>query len=199
MLTNRKRLAGSRTAGSGRSSTVSTSVKITRQAAIPNASNPTTPRLNRGLLPSVRAANRRSFVDIHIYRAVCRTAPPRIMGGNTRTMLTVLDTNAMPWEDRPNEIIGRTLYRKNLFEDPDTGMEVRLVRYPAGVINPLHTHPCAHGMYVLEGTLVTHQGSYGPGTFVWFPEGSVMEHGAAPEQDVVVLFITNKPFEIHYK
>jgi quercetin dioxygenase-like cupin family protein len=117
----------------------------------------------------------------------------------THAMLTVLDTNAMPWEDRPNEKIGRTLYRKNLFEDPDTGMEVRLVRYPAGVINPLHTHPCAHGMYVLEGTLVTHQGSYGPGTFVWFPEGSVMEHGAAPEQDVVVLFITNKPFEIHYK
>ena len=32
-------------------------------------------------------------------------------------------------------------------------MEVRLVRYPAGAINPSHTHPCAHGMYVLEGTL----------------------------------------------
>jgi hypothetical protein len=26
----------------------------------------------------------------------------------------------------------------------------------------------------------------------------VMEHGATPERDVTVLFITNKPFEIHY-
>jgi quercetin dioxygenase-like cupin family protein len=113
--------------------------------------------------------------------------------------LIALDTNAMPWEERPNEKIGRSLYRKNLIEDPDTGMEVRLVRYPAGVVNPWHTHPCAHGMYVLEGTLVTHDGQYGPGSFVWFPEGAPMQHGATAEHDVTVVFITNKRFEIHYK
>lgn len=112
--------------------------------------------------------------------------------------LIAINTNTLPWEERFNEKIGRALYRKNLVEDPDTGMEVRLVRYPAGVVNPRHTHPCAHGMYVLEGELVTHAGCYGPGTFVWFPEGMVMEHGASPRGDATVLFITNKPFEIHY-
>ena len=113
--------------------------------------------------------------------------------------LVVIDSNALPWEERPNDKIGRALYRKNLIVDPDTGMEVRLVRYPAGAVNPSHTHPCAHGMYVLEGTLVTHAGEYGPGHFVWFPEGMLMEHGATAKQDVTVLFITNKPFEIHYR
>ena len=113
--------------------------------------------------------------------------------------LTAIDTNELPWEERPNERIGRSLYRKNLMEDPDTGMEVRLVRYPAGIINPSHTHPCAHGMYVLEGTLVTHSGAFGPGHFVWFPEGTVMEHGASADSDVTVLFITNKPFAIDYR
>lgn len=113
--------------------------------------------------------------------------------------LIALDTNALPWEERFNEHLQKTLYRKNLVTDPDTGMEIRLVKYPAGAINSRHTHPCAHGMYVLEGTLVTHQGSYGPGHFVWFPEGTEMEHGATAEHDVVVLFITNKPFEIHYR
>jgi quercetin dioxygenase-like cupin family protein len=113
--------------------------------------------------------------------------------------MLAIDANALPWEDRFNEKLGRNLYRKNLFEDPETGMEVRLVRYPAGVVNPRHTHPCAHGMYVLEGTLVTQEGAYGPGHFVWFPEGLVMEHGAAADQDVVVVFITNKRFEIHYQ
>ena len=55
------------------------------------------------------------------------------------TKITAIDSNALPWEERPNEKIGRSLYRKNLIFDPDTGMEVRLVRYPAGVINPLDT------------------------------------------------------------
>ena len=112
--------------------------------------------------------------------------------------LVAVDSNALPWEERFNEHIGRVILRKNLITDPDTGMEVRLVRYPAGVMNPRHTHPCAHGMYVLEGTLVTHAGTFGPGSFVWFPEGEVMEHGASPAADVTVVFITNKPFRIDY-
>ena len=110
-----------------------------------------------------------------------------------------IDTNSVPWEEHYTEFLGKSNDRKRLLQDPDTGMEISLVRYPAGFTTTWHTHPCAHGMYVLEGTLVTHEGSYGPGTFVWFPEGSVMEHGATTASDVTVLFITNKPFEIHYQ
>lgn len=113
--------------------------------------------------------------------------------------MVVIDTTATPWEERYKEELGRSLFRKLLLQDPDTGMEIRLVRYPAGLVNPRHTHPCGHAMFVLEGTLVTHAGNYGPGTFAWFPEGLVMEHGATDDSDVVVLFITNKPFEIHYQ
>lgn len=112
--------------------------------------------------------------------------------------LTAIDTQAAPWEEIYNEHLKKTLYRKSLFEDPETGMEIRMVRYPAGVVNTRHTHPCGHGMYVLEGTLVTHAGSFGPGHFIWFPEGGEMEHGAAAGTDVTVLFVTNKKFEIHY-
>ena len=110
-----------------------------------------------------------------------------------------IDTLKMAWEESFNEKIGKSLFRKELLSEPETGMLVRLVRYPAGVINPSHTHPCGHGMYVLEGNLVTHKGTFGPGSFVWFPEGEVMEHGASPEADVVVVFITNKPFRIDYE
>jgi quercetin dioxygenase-like cupin family protein len=109
-----------------------------------------------------------------------------------------INTADQPWEERFNHKIGRALFRKNLYTDPDSGAEIRLVRYPAGVINPAHTHPCGHGMYVLSGTLVTHKGQFGPGHFVWFPEGEVMEHGASPAADAIVLFITNKAFRIDY-
>src|SRR5207253_8819466 len=109
-----------------------------------------------------------------------------------------VQTRELPWQERFNEKIGRALFRKELLDDPETGMSIRLVRYPAGIINPAHTHPCGHGMYVLEGTLVTHKGRCGPGPFVWLPEGEVMEHGASAEADVVVVFITNKSFRIDY-
>lgn len=104
----------------------------------------------------------------------------------------------MAWQEHLNPLTGQSIFRKELFSDPATGMMVRLVRYPAGVVTPAHTHPCGHGMYVLEGTLVTHKGRIGPGGFVWFPEGEVMEHGATAEGDVTVVFITNKPFRIDF-
>src|SRR6266702_4679985 len=109
-----------------------------------------------------------------------------------------IDASALPWEERFHEKVGKAIFRKELFSDPETGMLVRLVKYPAGVINPRHTHPCGHGMYVLEGKLVTHAGTFGPGTFVWFPEGEVMEHGASTEGDVTVLLVTIKAFRMVY-
>ena len=109
-----------------------------------------------------------------------------------------IDASERPWEERYNEKLGKVIYRKDLRTDPETGAEIRLVRYPAGLVNPSHTHPCGHGLYVLEGHLATHKGTFGPGTFVWFPEGEVMEHGATADADVTVLFITDKRFRIDY-
>src|SRR4029078_3612159 len=99
----------------------------------------------------------------------CTASAGRNRGSQTmpQSRLIAVDSNTIPWEERFNERIGRALFRKELFTDPETGVEIRLVRYPAGVINPEHTHPCGHGMYVLEGTLVTHTGRFGPGSFVW--------------------------------
>ncbi len=113
--------------------------------------------------------------------------------------IQVFDANAMPWEERFVPQLGKALFAKRFLEDPDTGVTVRMVRYPAGFMNAWHTHPCAHGMFVLDGTLVTHEGSFPPGTFLWFAEGMRMEHGATQTADVTVLFITNKPFEIWYE
>jgi quercetin dioxygenase-like cupin family protein len=109
-----------------------------------------------------------------------------------------VDAGKMAWEEYTTERVSQTLFRKIFFTEAETGMTIALVRYPAGIINPSHTHPCGHALYVLEGKLVTHRGTHDPGTFVWFPEGEVMEHGASAETDVTALFITNKPFRIDY-
>ena len=109
-----------------------------------------------------------------------------------------LDANSLAWEKRMNPHLPAPMYRKVLHTDPETGVFFQIVRYPRGVINPSHTHPCAHAIYVLEGTLVTHQGSFGAGSFVWFPEGEVMSHGASAEGDVTALLVSNKSFAINY-
>ena len=113
--------------------------------------------------------------------------------------LQVFDSTAMPWEERFVPQLGKALFAKAFLEDPDTGVTVRMVKYPAGFMNEWHTHPCAHGMFVLSGMLVTHKGSFAPGNFIWFPQGMRMEHGATQTEDVTVLFITNKKFEIWYE
>jgi quercetin dioxygenase-like cupin family protein len=108
------------------------------------------------------------------------------------------DTNTMPWEIRHIAELDGDLAAKPLIQDPDTGMSVMKMKYFAGFTNQWHTHNCAHGIYVLDGILQTHTGSFGPGSFVWFPEGMEMEHGATQDNDVTFLFIANKPLDIHY-
>ena len=112
--------------------------------------------------------------------------------------LTVVDTNAATWELFPVAYIGANLEHVPLMSDPETGMMILKMVYRAGFTNPWHSHPCAHGVYVLDGTLSTHQGRYPAGSFVWFPEGGIMEHGATQDEDCTFLFITNKPFDIHF-
>jgi quercetin dioxygenase-like cupin family protein len=104
----------------------------------------------------------------------------------------------MPWGELYIDQLKLGVPLKAFINDPDTGMSVQMIRYEAGFTNPWHRHNCAHGIYVLEGTLKTHAGNFGPGNFVWFPEGMLMEHGATEDGDVTTLFITNKPFDIRY-
>jgi anti-sigma factor ChrR (cupin superfamily) len=117
----------------------------------------------------------------------------------TSESIEPIDTNRTPWTYISIPGLDCELPVKQLLDDPDTGMSVHMMKYTAGFTNPWHTHTCAHGMYVLDGILSTHKGSFGPGEFVWFPEGERMFHGATDTNDVTFLFVTNKPFDIHFE
>lgn len=93
---------------------------------------------------------------------------------------------------------GATRFEQYLMRDPESGMFVKYQVYPAGDVAPMHVHHCAHGFYVLKGTLRTNLGDFGPGSFVWFEEGEEMFHGAADDEAVETIFITNKAFDITY-
>ena len=105
---------------------------------------------------------------------------------------------ALDWTRNESHRDRVTYFMKPLHANPRTGDSVMLVRYPAGEMNPPHRHPVGHGLYVLQGTLVTHRGSFGPGTYVWFPPNEPMAHGAGPDGDLVALFSTSRNFRTQY-
>ena len=93
-----------------------------------------------------------------------------------------VDTLAAAWREYPLREMGATLDVQPLVSDPDTRMQVMKVVYRAGFTNSLHTHNCARGIYVLEGTLSTYKGDFPAGFLCGFPRGA-MEHGETEEQD----------------
>ena len=109
-----------------------------------------------------------------------------------------VDTHAVPFQLVDVPELNAQIPVKPMLNDPETGMTVDKLIYEAGFTNTWHTHNCAHGFYVLDGILNTHKGDFGPGEFIWFPEGELMFHGATEDNAVTALFITNKPFDIHY-
>lgn len=83
--------------------------------------------------------------------------------------LTVADSSRMPWEMFHVEQTGADIPSKTLFSDPKTGLTVIMLRYAAGFTNTWHTHPHAHGVYVLDGVLSHPRGRVRAGQFRLVP------------------------------
>ncbi|GEM_PF-868069 len=98
--------------------------------------------------------------------------------------------------DHINSHNKKLMYQRKFVQVPDR-MLVKRTIYPKGNMITNHEHHCAHGDFVLKGTMHTNVGDFGPGDFVWFKEGYKMYHGATDEA-VDVLYMTNKPLDMVY-
>ena len=94
--------------------------------------------------------------------------------------------------------MGKGLFAKCFLEDPETGVTVRLVKYPAGFTNSWHTHPCAMACSCRKSRLSPIKATSKAAILLGFPKRMTMEHAATQQEDVTVFFITNKKFEAHY-
>ncbi|MDQ4024582.1 MAG: DUF4437 domain-containing protein [Actinomycetota bacterium] len=93
-------------------------------------------------------------------------------------------------------IYDRDIELRLLYQDPASGAEHYLVRYPAGLKARAHRHSAAHTIVVLEGSLAVNDRVVGPGSYCHFPAGEVMFH--APAGDDACLFVTifHGPFDV---
>ncbi|HEX9710963.1 MAG TPA: DUF4437 domain-containing protein [Actinomycetota bacterium] len=90
--------------------------------------------------------------------------------------LTVLDTEATPWEavDKPGPKPG--LMIKMLHRNPDTGFYSRLIwAKPGWDDHRLAHHPCYEEAYTIWGSMVYNFGDLTPGTYFFRP--AWMKHG----------------------
>ena len=101
----------------------------------------------------------------------------------------VLRETRQPVYDRPFEL-------RLLYEDPVSGAEHYLVRYPAGLVAQWHRHTAAHTIVVLEGALEANGQTVGPGSYCHFPAGEPMHHGPAGDGPCLFVLMFDGPFDV---
>jgi len=110
---------------------------------------------------------------------------PESMPAHMRS--TYVSPVTMDWA--PTALKG--IQSKVLFSDEATGMSTILFKMEPGSVVPLHEHMGVEQTYVLEGSLMDHEGQAGPGEFVWRPAGNV--HQAYSPNGAIILSIFMKP------
>ena len=83
-----------------------------------------------------------------------------------------------------------------LYQDPSSGDEHYLVRYPAGVRGRRHRHTAAHTIVVLDGRLAANGQTIGPGAYVHFPPGEPMQHQATADEPCLFVLLFHGPFDV---
>jgi quercetin dioxygenase-like cupin family protein len=98
-----------------------------------------------------------------------------------------IDVEGLPWQ--PTRFPGIEI--KVLMEDPVSGLQTVLTRMAPGAVLTDHMHVQIEQSWILEGSLVDHQGEATAGNFVWRPAGS--RHTASAPHGALVLGFFLKP------
>ena len=98
-----------------------------------------------------------------------------------------IDVPALPWQ--PTRFPGVEI--KVLMEDSESGLQTVLTRMAPGAVLTDHMHVAVEQTWVLEGSLVDHEGTATAGSYVWRPAGS--RHTASAPDGALLLGIFQKP------
>lgn len=110
---------------------------------------------------------------------------------------TIVDHLSSVELDRSRSVIyDREIGLRLLYQDPASGAEHYLIRYPAGLKTRLHRHTAAHTIVVLEGRLEVNDQVIGPGAYCQFPPGETMRHAPAEGDSCLFVTIFDGPFDV---
>ncbi|MSQ57659.1 MAG: hypothetical protein EXR35_09200 [Limnohabitans sp.] len=98
-----------------------------------------------------------------------------------------ITVNDLPWQE--TKFPGIRI--KVLMEDTDTGLQTVLTQMNPGSMLTDHEHIELEQSWVLEGSLVDHEGEVTVGNYVWRPAGS--RHSASAPKGALILGFFLKP------
>jgi quercetin dioxygenase-like cupin family protein len=99
-------------------------------------------------------------------------------------------------EESQPAIYDRPIGLRRLYQDPRSGAEHYLVRYPAGLRAQRHRHSAAHTIVVIEGVLQADGQALPAGSYAHFPAGTPMRHEPAPDCDCLFVILFDGPFDV---
>ena len=123
------------------------------------------------------------------------TGKDEIDGSHRAVLIDQLATRDLG-ESQP-EIYDRPIGLRLLYQDPRSGAEHYLVRYPAGLRARRHRHSAAHTIVVIEGVLQADGQLLRAGSYAHFPAETPMRHEPAPDQDCLFVILFDGPFDVY--
>jgi quercetin dioxygenase-like cupin family protein len=93
-------------------------------------------------------------------------------------------------------IYDRPIGLRLLYQDPTSGAEHYLIRYPVGLRAQQHRHTAAHTIIVLDGAMQCDGELLHPGSYAHHPGGTVMHHAPAPGGHCLFVIIFHGPFDV---
>ncbi len=106
------------------------------------------------------------------------------------------DLASLELEPSQPEIYDRPVGLRLLYQDPGSGAEHYLARYPPGLRARRHRHTAAHTIIVLEGAMEIDGQLLYPGAYAHHPGGRVMHHAPAPGRHCLFVIIFHGPFDV---
>lgn len=98
-----------------------------------------------------------------------------------------IQVDELPWAD--TKYAGVQV--KVLMEDKASGLMTALFKFAPGAYLPLHEHADIEQSFMLEGSLVDHEGAATAGNYVWRPKGN--RHDACSPDGALILSMFLKP------
>jgi quercetin dioxygenase-like cupin family protein len=110
--------------------------------------------------------------------------------------VTFHELRSLDLDEREMDVYDKPIGIRQLFEDPVSGAEHHLIRYPEGMKGRRHRHSVAHTILVLDGAIEIDGQVLGPGGYAHHPANTPMLHQAAPGHGTLFVIMFDGPFDV---